>query len=165
MDDNVSPRRIAPPIFSGVGIFPGHLQTRPCSSCRRLAGHGFGPPEEPGSALGLLSCLLIGRQAPSDPSISRLLTSTETGGRRSQIFCRDEKIYRQSEGDPVGLTGGEKAILSAWILRSAKGDFRGPSRRARKPTPMDSPRLFFRSRVPITLARGQEREFQCPGGG
>jgi hypothetical protein len=38
------------------------------------------------------------------PPISRMLTSTETGGRRSQIFCRDEKIYRQSEGDPVGLT-------------------------------------------------------------
>jgi hypothetical protein len=39
----------------------------------------------------------------------------------SNIFCRDEKIYRQSEDDPVDLTGGEKAILPPWILRNAKG--------------------------------------------
>ena len=165
MDDDVSPRRIAPPIFSGVGIFPGHLQTRPCSSCRRLAGHGFGPPEEPGSALGLPSCLLIGRQAPTDPSISACLLLRKLEGEGLKYFAEMRKFTDNRRGDPVGLTGGEKAILSAWILRSAKGDFRGPYRRARKPTPMDSTRLFFRSRVPITLARGQEREFQCPGGG
>jgi hypothetical protein len=27
------------------------------------------------------------------------------------------------------------------------------------------PETVVPSRVPITLARGQEREFQCPGGG
>jgi hypothetical protein len=72
-----------------------------------------------------------------------MLTSTETGGRKSQIFCRDEKIYRQSEGDPVGLTGGEKAILPARILRNAKGDLHGPSGRARKLTPWTARDCLF----------------------
>ena len=85
--------------------------------------------------------------------------------RRSQTFCRDEKIYRQSEGDPVDLTGGEKAILPAWILRNTKGDLPGLFRARSEVYSVDNPRLFVRSRVPITLARGQEREFQCPGGG
>jgi hypothetical protein len=65
----------------------------------------------------------------------------------------------------VGLTGGEKAILPAWILRNAKGAFAWPFPAGSEVYSMDSPRLFFRSRVPITLARGQEREFQCRGGG
>jgi hypothetical protein len=79
----------------------------------------------------------------------------------SNIFCSDGKIYGQSEGDPVDLTGGEKAILPAWILRNAKGDLHGLFRARSEVYSVDSPRLFVRSWVPITLARGQEREFQC----
>jgi hypothetical protein len=43
--------------------------------------------------------------------ISRMLPSTETGGRRSQIFLQDERIYRQSRGNPAGLAerGGPRA--------------------------------------------------------
>jgi hypothetical protein len=32
-----------------------------------------------------------------------MLTSTETGGRRSQNILQDETIYRQTRGDPAGL--------------------------------------------------------------
>jgi hypothetical protein len=74
----------------------------------------------------------------------------------SNIFCRDEKIYRQSEDDPVDLTGGEKAILPAWILRNAKGDLHGPSGRARKFTPWTDRDCLFVPGVAITLARGQD---------
>jgi hypothetical protein len=65
----------------------------------------------------------LGSQPPADPSIS----STETGGRRSQIFCGDERIYRQSGGHPAGLTGDEKGNSTARILRNAKWHLRGPS--------------------------------------
>ena len=34
-----------------------------------------------------------------------MLTFTETGGRRSQNILKNERIYRQSRGDPAGLAG------------------------------------------------------------
>jgi hypothetical protein len=112
-----------------------------------------------------LHAYLFGRQAPTDPSISRLLTSTETGGESFKYFLQRWENYGQSEGDPVDLTGGEKAILPAWILRNAKGDLHGLFRARSEVYSVDSPRLFVPSWVPIRLARGQEREFQCPDGG
>jgi hypothetical protein len=43
----------------------------------------------------------------------------------------------------MGLPGGEKAILPAWILRNAKGDLHGPSGRARKFTPWTARDCLF----------------------
>jgi hypothetical protein len=107
----------------------------------------------------------LGRQIPNDPQSPACLLLRKLEGEGFKYFLQRWEIYGQSEGDPVDLTGGEKAILPAWILRNAKGDLHGLFRARSEVYSVDSPRLFVRSRVPITLARGQEREFQCPGGG
>jgi hypothetical protein len=82
----------------------------------------------------------------------------------SNIFCRDRKIYGQSEGDPVDLTGGEKAILPAWILRHTKGDLHGLFR-ALGSLLRGQPETVCSFLGSDHIGRGQEREFQCPGGG
>jgi hypothetical protein len=67
-----------------------------------------------------------------------MLTSTETGRRRSRIFLQDQRIYGQLRGDPAGLSG----LRGPGLLREQAAKFQSTRVKGSDTSARTVPRLL-----------------------